>query len=73
MSQNSNTEAAQPVALRRLVRHFIVLWDDEQGVYCPMGWDEDCAGAICCLNKSVAIFQSRSAATRGAERNPIST
>lgn len=43
---------------------FIVLWDDEMGVCCPMGWDEDCDGALCCITDSVAIFPDRKAARR---------
>ena len=27
-----------------------------------MGWDDDCAGAICGVNKTVAMFDSRKAA-----------
>lgn len=55
------TLATQPSASSR---NFIVLWDDNMGVCCPMGWDSDCAGAICCIDKSVAIFPSRKAARK---------
>lgn len=46
---------------------FIVLWDDEMGVCCPMGWDDDCAGALCCLHDTVAIFHDRKAARRAID------
>lgn len=46
---------------------FIVLWDDEMGVCCPMGWDDDCDGALCCITDSVAIFPDRKAARRAID------
>lgn len=53
-----------PAAIRSngRVRHYVVLWDDKQGVCCPMGWDDGCAGSLCCINKTIAIFDSRKAA-----------
>lgn len=29
-----------------------------------MGWDEDCEGSLCCINKTIAIFDSRKAARK---------
>jgi len=46
---------------------FIVLWDDKMGVNCPMGWDSDCAGAICCMTDSVAIFHNRKSAWKAID------
>lgn len=40
--------------------NFIVVWDDQQGLSCPMSWDSDCDGAICgWLKGPVAMFSSR--------------
>lgn len=63
------TKTETPAAIRSsgLVRHYVVLWDDNMGVCCPMGWDADCAGAICCLDKSVAIFASRKDARKAID------
>jgi hypothetical protein len=36
----------------------IVVFDDEQGICAPFGWDEDCEGAICCSSKPV-VFANR--------------
>ena len=38
---------------------FIIVWDDQQGVCFPMGWDEDCDGALCGFSKTVAVFADR--------------
>ena len=46
---------------------FIVLWDDNMGITCLMGWDEDCAGAICASDDSVAIFSDRKAARKAID------
>ncbi len=61
---DSRTAGAPPGSLHPVVRHYVVLWDDEQGVCCPMGWDEDCEGSLCCINKTIAIFDSRKAARK---------
>lgn len=39
--------------------HFIVVFDDEQGLCCPMGWDPACDGALSATASNVAIFESR--------------
>jgi len=44
MSKASNVKLGAD-SQRRIVGPFIVLWDDEMGVCCPMGWDENCNGA----------------------------
>ena len=41
---------------------FIVIYDDEQGLTTPMGWDDDCEGAICAFGDHVATFPTRQAA-----------
>jgi hypothetical protein len=66
MSKASNAKRGADLQ-QRVVGPFIVLWDDNMGVCCPMGWDDDCAGAICCLDKSVAIFASRKAARKAID------
>lgn len=38
---------------------FIVVWDDQSGICFPMGWDDDCEGAICAAGSAVAAFASR--------------
>ena len=45
----------------------IVVWDDEMGMCVPMGWDADCAGAICACNRHVAVFASRAEARRAID------
>ena len=62
MLKNTQTKATPPIRSIGLVRHYLVLWDDQMGVCTAMGWDDDCAGAICCLDKTAAIFDSRKAA-----------
>lgn len=34
----------------------IVVYDDGDSVCCPMTWDDDCEGAICCGTGPVALF-----------------
>ena len=58
----SKTNAPAAIRSNGRVRHWLVLWDDNMGVCTAMGWDADCAGAICCLDKTAAIFDSRKAA-----------
>lgn len=41
---------------------FIVVFDDGDAVHLPFGWDDGCAGAMCCYTDSVALFDSRKAA-----------
>lgn len=65
--EQSKTETPAAIRSTGLVRHYVVLWDDNMGVCCPMGWDADCAGAICCLDKSVASFASRKAARKAID------
>lgn len=43
---------------------YIVLFDTEDGICSPMGWDSDCEGAICCWSGSVAVFDSRKTARK---------
>jgi len=63
----SKTNAPAAIRSNGRVRHYIVLWDDQMGVCCPMGWDEDCAGAICCSQKTIAIFASPKAARKAID------
>jgi hypothetical protein len=50
----------------RIVRHFIVTWDDVNGSCFPLVWDEECYGAIrdCkdARKDRVALFTSRRSA-----------
>lgn len=64
MPKNTQSKATPPIRSIGLVRHYVVLWDDEQGVCCPMGWGDDCDGSLCCINKTIAIFDSRKAARK---------
>lgn len=41
---------------------FIVVFDDDQGMCVPMGWDADCEGAVCATSSRVALFPTRAAA-----------
>jgi len=43
---------------------FIVVFDDEQGLCVPLGWDGECRGAICCNQGKVALFPDRNSARR---------
>ena len=45
-------------------KEFIVVWDDQQGVCWPLGWDDDCEGAICANTNQVAAFSNRADARR---------
>lgn len=45
-------------------KSLIVVWDDQMGVCAPMGWDEDCEGALCCASDEVAVFSSRKEARK---------
>lgn len=42
---------------------FIVVYDDECGVFLPYGWDEDCAGALA-LAVPIVVFPTRAAARK---------
>lgn len=46
---------------------FIVVWDDQMGVCAPLGWYDDCEGALCCASGSVAVFRSRAAAKKAID------
>jgi len=63
--------AANKDSLARIVRLFLVIWDDDQGICLPMMWDGDCEGAICggAVRKTdrVAIFTSRKAARKAID------
>ena len=41
----------------------MVVFDDGQCLYVPMGWDTDCDGALCCVGDAV-VFPDRTAARR---------
>jgi hypothetical protein len=41
----------------------IVVYDDEQGICAPLGWDTDCEGALCCV-EPVVVFPDRNAARK---------
>jgi hypothetical protein len=43
---------------------FIVVFDDEQSICSPMGWDADCEGALTGYTGAVAVFESRADARR---------
>ena len=45
-------------------KRFIIVWDDGQGLCAPLGFDEDCPGAVCCTNAEVALFPSRPSARK---------
>lgn len=45
---------------------FIIVYDDEQGLTIPFGWDSDCDGAVECNSGVVALFK-----TRGEARQAI--
>jgi hypothetical protein len=52
-------------SIDRMVRLFLVVWDDDQGIVMPMVWDSDCEGAICGgigPKDRVALFTSRKSA-----------
>ena len=58
------------VGLHALVRLFLVVWDDQQGLCVPMVWDADCEGAICGgvgAKDRVALFTSRAAARKAID------
>lgn len=42
----------------------IVVFDDEQGVCSPYGFDDHCEGAICSSNGPVAFFADRAEAQK---------
>ncbi len=44
--------------------NYIVIYDDEMGLECPMKWDDDCEGALCCAGSAVALFESKSDARK---------
>lgn len=63
---NTNTQAAD--ALPGTVRMFIVVYDDNDCLCLPMGWDDDCAGALCSpTGDRVALFASREAARKAID------
>lgn len=44
---------------------WIVCWDDEMGACWPMGWDDDCAGALCAMHDGkIVMFDSRADARK---------
>ena len=65
--EQSKTETPAAIRSNGMVRQYVVIWDDGMGVCCPMGWDADCAGAICCLDKTIASFPSRKAARKAID------
>ena len=48
---------------------YIVVWDDEQGVCVPMGFDSECEGAIEAIGKNdaVAYFSDKPAARKAID------
>ena len=42
-------------------QQFIVIFDDDQGLSCPMGWDKDCEGAIVAYTygEGIAVFGNK--------------
>ena len=66
MSKKSESQDAKAIGSNAGLG-FIVLWDDQMGVNCPMGWDDDCTGAICCMTDSIAIFHDRTAARKAID------
>lgn len=67
MSEHRTQKARRQLRAQRLVGPFIVIWDDNMGVCCPMGWDDDCEGALCCITDTVATFDSRKAARKAID------
>lgn len=49
------------------VRYFIVVFDDENGLCVPFGWDYECKGAICCNSGKVSLFLDRKSARRAID------
>ncbi len=46
---------------------YIVVFNDEQGALWPMGWDEDCKGALCgtdMTRRPPVLFNDRASARR---------
>ena len=68
-TDSTTTPARAPGTVPALVRLFIIVWDDEQGLVVPMGFNRDCAGAVCAIgNKDkVALFTDRQAARRAID------
>lgn len=46
--KNDGIKADHAVAHHGLVRLFMVIYDDENGITRPMQWDDECEGAIVC-------------------------
>ncbi len=40
------------------MKFYIVVWDDEQGLCVPYGFDDGCEGAVCASGGDVALFSS---------------
>lgn len=62
-------EIVMPAKITSKPRTFIIVWDDNQGVCVPMGWDPDCAGAVCGWydGHRVALFADRKAARKAID------
>ena len=60
MEKNENC-APKHGKLNPIVRLFIVIYDDENGLQCPMAFDEDCDGALCAWSfpETIAAFENR--------------
>lgn len=41
------------------MKFYIVVFDDEQGLCVPYGFDADCEGALCATGGDVALFADR--------------
>ena len=46
---------------------FIIVFDDDQGVCVPFGWDSECDGAVECHSGKVALFSDRKAARKAID------
>ncbi len=44
----------------------IILYDDQNSLVCPYGWDDDCDGAVACIigKQAVAVFPDHKAARK---------
>ena len=67
--QKTSTQSGSPVDHHGLVRLFVVLYDDDNGISCPMTWGDDCEGAIRGIwaKEKIATFASRKAARKAIE------
>lgn len=64
-----STQSGSSVDHHGLVRLFVVLYDDDNGISCPMAWDDDCEGAIRGMwaKEKIATFASRKDARKSID------